>query len=236
MSETQPKKVEIVCLGNNGRSPLLHAVLEAEAERKGAAKEISISSSGLYVNHRHPFKMLAATMAKAVEREDINLYGGETKAIKDMLSDDRLAERYETDPEFREAFLNQFDQTYRLYQAADVAMRNNVLARHGLEGKKEQEQFPNRNDLDLVLTVKQSLVEPAKKRYAQVLLADRVREEHTELKRLCVRDAEITSMAEYVGAKDVPGGFGKFDINLYENMYQEMERVSPLILEKVLEG
>jgi len=209
------KKLEIVCLGNNGRSPIAEAVFRDEAKKQGIEKEVEITSSGVYVNTRHPFEMLVKTMQKTLDNPALDIYGSEADEVRKILEDPETKQRYENDPEFREQFLYYFDQTYRLFQSADVAFRNNVLARHGLRYESERHQFPSQEGLDYVLTATKALVEPA---------------------RELVKNPEtiVTSLPEFTGTEDIKGGFGKFDINFYENLCQGMKDIAPIVLEKVI--
>ncbi len=209
------KKLEIVCLGNNGRSPIAETVFKDEAKKQGIEKEVEITSSGIYVNTRHPFDMLARTMQKALDNPLLNIYGSEANKVREVLENPEAKQRYENDPEFRKQFLYCLDQTYRLFQAADIAFRNNVLARHGLKYENERNQFPSQEGLDYVLTATKSLVKPAK---------ELIKDENTI----------VTSLPEFTGTEDIKGGFGKFDINFYENLYREMKDIAPFVLEKVM--
>jgi len=74
------KKVEIACLGNNGRSPIAEAVLKDEAAKRGLDKEVEITSSGLYVTRRHPFSLLADVIGKALANPALDIYGSEEAA------------------------------------------------------------------------------------------------------------------------------------------------------------
>lgn len=208
------KKIEIVCIGNNGRSPIAEAVFKDEAGKKGLENRLEITSSGIYVNKRHPFDMQAATIKKALDNPDLNIYGAEEAVIRQLLEDPKTKARYENDPEFRERFHYYFDQTYRLLQAADIAFRNNILARHNLEYTSQRNQFPSNENLDYVLTATKALIEPAKE-----LMQD--------------PSTIITSLPEFTGTDDIKGGFGKFDIIFYEKMYQRMREIAPVVLENI---
>jgi hypothetical protein len=206
------KKLEIVCLGNNGRSPIAEAVFRDEAKRKDV--DVEITSSGLYVARRHPFWLLKDVIEKALKNPMLDIYGAEEDAVRKMVENPKTEERYANDPEFREQFLYYLDQTYRPFQAMDVALRNNVLTRHGLRYESERHQFPSREELDYVFTATRKLVEPAKE---------------------LVKGPIVTSLGELTGTDDIKGGFGKFDINFYEGLYEGMRKIAPVVLEKVME-
>jgi protein-tyrosine-phosphatase len=209
------KKIEIICLGRNGRTGIADPVFKKTAKERRLENEVSITTAGVYVNIRHPFHMLHATMKKSLKNESLDIYGDEREEVEAILNTEQVEEKYENDPEFREQFLYYFDQTYRLYQAADIAFRNNVLARHGLKCETERKQFPSRDGLDYVFTATKGLVEPAKE-----MIKD--------------TDTIVTSLAEFTDSEDLHGGFGKFDINHYEILYEQMEAMAPIVLEKVV--
>lgn len=209
------KKLEIVCLGNNGRGPIAETVFQDEAKKKGVDKEIEITSSGLYVETRHPYWLLKDVIEKALKNSMIDIYGAEEDVVRRMIEDPKTEERYANDPEFREQFLYYLDQTYRPFRAMDVALRNNVLARHGLKYESERHQFPSREGLDYVFTATRKLVEPAR---------ELVRDPNTM----------VTSLGGLTGTEDIKGGFGKFDIKFYEGLYEGMRKIAPDVLEKVI--
>lgn len=211
------KKVEIVCLGNNGRGPIGEAVFKDEAAKKGLEKYVEITSSGLYVTRRHPFSLLADVMKKALANPALNIYGSEEAEVRAMLDDPATEGRYAKDPEFREKFLYYLDQVYRPFRAMDVALRNNVLARNGLEYTSERYQFPSREGLNFVLTATKKIVEPARELVAGTTTI-------------------VTSLGDIAGTDDIKGGFGKFDIAFYEGLYQGMRDIAPIVLESVLEN
>jgi len=211
------KKIEFVCLGNNGRSPILEAVVRAEVAKKGLVNELQITSSGRYVNYRHPFNTLLQTLDKQLDKSNMSIYGSEERALRAMLEDSEIEKKYETDPEFRKMFLYYFDQVYRPLQAMDIALRNNVLARHGLEYISDRYQCPSQEGLDYIFTATKSLVVPVKE-----LVGDAV--------------PIITSLVEVAGIDDLKGGFGKFDISFYEGLYEGAKKVAPIIIERVMEN
>ena len=149
----KPIKIEFVCIGNNGRSPILEEVCRDEAKKMGLNDNVQIVSSGLYVNGRHSFDILAETMKKVIDNAtDIpceKIYGDKAALIKEILATPEIEAKYENDPEFRKNFLFYFDQAYRVLKANDVVYRNDVLALHGLEHKTEQRQFPLFEERDI---------------------------------------------------------------------------------------
>ena len=146
----------------------------------------------------------------------MEIYGSEQDIVKQILDDPETQEKYVNDPKFRERFHYFVDQAYRPLQSMDTALRNNVLARHGLRYESERNQFPSRDGLDYALTATKMLVEPVRE----------LAEERTI----------VTSLGQFTDTGDLKGGFGKFDITFYEGLYRGMKRIAPRVLEKVLEG
>jgi hypothetical protein len=211
------KKIEFVCLGNNGRSPILETVVKDQAIKMRLDEEVQITSSGRYVNNRHPFDLLLSTMKKHLDSPHMQIYGTEQDKVKTMIADPDIKQKYENDSQFRKQFLYYFDQVYRPLQAMDVAFRNNVLARHGLNYESERYQFPSQEGLDYIFTTTNLLVEP--------------------VKELMINDNPIiTSVGKAANIKDLKGGFGKFDITFYERLYQGAKKAAPIILERVMEN
>lgn len=222
------KAIEFVCLGNNGRSPILEIVLKDEAKKRKVEREIEVTSSGLYVKGRHPYKMLFDTMRKAISNPALNIYGIEIEDVKKIIDDPNTQERYENESEFREKFLYYFDQVYRPLQAMDVAFRDNVLARHGLKYRSKRHQFPSKlSCIDYIITATNSLIEPTKSYLMDI-------EDTLFMDEVFFLYLKVKSVAEMTGISDLKGGFGKFDINFYERLYEQSRKAAPIILEKVL--
>jgi len=228
MTEKKKKNIEFVCLGNNGRSPILETVAKEEARIMGVEDKVEITSSGLYVNQRHPLDMLAGTIKKQLDSKVMEIYGSEKEEAIAILNDPNIEERYEQDAEFRERFLYFFDQSYRPLQAMDIAFRDNVLARHGLKYESQRCQFPSTANLDYIITATDSLVGPTKSYLID--LAEIGYEEDLFLALV----ENVKSVAEMTGIPDLKGGFGTFDIGFYEQLYDQSRKATKIIIESVL--
>ena len=253
--KTQEKKtIEFVCLGNNGRSPILETVCRDEAKKMNVEDKVEITSSGLYVKRRHPFDMLVDTIKKQLDSKVMEIYGSEKEEVIAMLNNPELIRsykkykksseeyesfgemflnllknsRYEDNTELREKFLYYFDQVYRPLLAMDVALRDNVLARHGLKYESPRHQFPSTANLDYIITATDSLVGPTKSYLID--LAEIGYEEDLFFALV----GKVKSVAEMTEIPDLKGGFGTFDINFYEQLYEQSRKATKIIIEKVL--
>lgn len=149
-------RIEYVCTGNNGRSPMAEAIARDYASRQGLESRIRISSSG--TNHNHLFVEQRDNPEKLLAIVEFGLKNGIYRGRVKSLAE-RVADRSRTDKAV-------VDECVGYLVKAEGIYRDMALLELGLIAKGEHHQPTMPQDVQLILAMAKSNAQQVQQIYA----------------------------------------------------------------------
>lgn len=155
--------IEVVCGGNNARSPIAETIGNNYIKDKGLESKLQIVSSGTRVEIPWDY----GRAVKFIECEHKNLFCTLEyyRELESFLSDEQAENKYREDEAYRSRAIKLADSSRKILMTNEAILRNLVLSEIGLRYKGQPKQTRQRDDVDLVLGIDERVTEEAKKIY-----------------------------------------------------------------------
>jgi protein-tyrosine-phosphatase len=208
------KLIEMVCTGNNGRSPVAELLARNYLVTVGAGKDYDSISSGTMVSQimggRIPMLVMQSTIELALEREGVYSPGERSEVRSVLISG------------FKGAIKAYFQRAADHFVAEEVAHRTEILDSFGIEGSLKE----CRN---------QTIVRPD---VIAVLSMDRKNDEKViEIYRDSKDDAKIidvmSRIATGVRNAEIPNAFGQGK-EVYTQMIEKLVKEVPMAAKRII--
>jgi hypothetical protein len=201
------KKIEICCTGNSGRSPIAEAVGNNYVKELGLEEKILFISSGTRAapewDDYWPYDKAAEMITRAAG----------SGLVKDMDVD---KDRYDADEEYNAAVSSHARKALRLMRPIEVALRDAALYQNGLEYTGKRTQLVPRDDVFLVLGVKEKHVRQIREIYSGA-----------------ENPPEIALLNRYAGLEgETADCLGRLSIMPYLKVVEHCKEIMPKVIER----
>ncbi|MCX6706743.1 MAG: hypothetical protein NT001_01225 [Candidatus Woesearchaeota archaeon] len=211
MEAAKTHLIEVVCTGNNGRSPMAEVIGNHTSNEMGLEGKLHFISSGTKAAPDHDNEL-------PYEKASSILKMGSSHGLINPIEVDK--QRYENDPDYNSAIKAKVQMALSIMRPIETALRNAALFDIGLRCYGERMQTKPRDDVSLVLGMEQKHVSDVEKIY------------------YLGRDTkpQIATITGYAGIEgNIPDALGNTDPKIYKQARDKLIEAMPLVISRFRE-